>query len=81
MSVKVLIAHAKGEESEAEKLAGPIRSEGYEVAHEGTVMVGESVIAEVSKLAGRGLRGCKTIPTGKTCRTSPVCRRPTGCPS
>ena len=54
MSIKVLIAHAKGEEQEAEKLAGPIRSVGYEVAHEGTVMVGESVIAEVGKLLAEG---------------------------
>lgn len=54
MSVKVLIAHAKGEEAEAERLAGPIRAAGYGVAHEGTVLVGESVIAEASKLLNEG---------------------------
>lgn len=54
MSVKVLIAHAKGEEALAEKLAKPIQTAGYEVAHEGTVMVGDSVIAEVSKLLAEG---------------------------
>lgn len=61
MSVKVLIAHARGEESEAEKLAGPIRSAGYEVAHEGTVMVGESVIGEASKLL---TEGCPVVICG-----------------
>ena len=46
MKTKVLIAHAKGEEELAEQLAVPIRAAGYEVAHEGTVLVGESVVAE-----------------------------------
>ncbi|MBD2476960.1 HEAT repeat domain-containing protein, partial [Anabaena sp. FACHB-83] len=46
---QVLIAHAKGEEELAEKLAEPIRNAGYEVAHRGTVMVGESFVVEVSK--------------------------------
>lgn len=54
MSVKVLIAHAKGEAEEAEKLAQPIRAAGYEVAHEGTVMVGDSIIGEVGKLLAEG---------------------------
>ena len=54
MSVKVLIAHAKGEEALAERLAGAIRQAGYEAAHEGTVLVGESVTAEVSKLLSEG---------------------------
>lgn len=54
MSAKVLIAHAKGEDELAEKLAGPIRQAGYEVAHEGTILVGESVVAEASKLLAEG---------------------------
>lgn len=54
MSAKVLIAHAKGEVGEAEKLAGPIRAAGYDVAHEGTVLVGDSVVAEASKLLAEG---------------------------
>lgn len=54
MSVKVLIAHAKGEESQAERLAEPIRKAGYEVVHEGTIIVGDSVVAEVSKLLAQG---------------------------
>ncbi|MEA5564739.1 NACHT domain-containing protein [Anabaena sp. UHCC 0399] len=47
---QVLIAHAKGEEELAEKLAEPIRKAGYEVAHRGTVMVGESFTEEASKI-------------------------------
>jgi len=35
----VLIAHAPGEESLAELLAGPIRKAGYEVTHLGTVYI------------------------------------------
>jgi hypothetical protein len=50
MTVGVLIAHAKGEENFAEQLASPIRSAGYEVAHEGTVLVGDSLIEVVSIL-------------------------------
>lgn len=55
MKIKVLIAHAKGEENLAEQLAQPIRAAGYEVAHEGTVLVGESVIAEASRLLAEGV--------------------------
>jgi hypothetical protein len=54
MTVQVLIAHAKGEEDLAEKLAGPIRDAGYEVAHGGTVMVGESFIEQNSKALNAG---------------------------
>jgi len=53
--VKVLLAHAKDEEDKAEQLAKPIRDAGYEVAHEGTVLVGDSVIAEASKLLAEGV--------------------------
>lgn len=51
---QVLIAHAKGEEEFAEQLAEPIREAGYEVAHRGTVMVGESFTEEASKALGTG---------------------------
>lgn len=61
MSVKVLIAHAKDEVTEAEKLAAPIRKAGYEVAHEGTVLVGDSVLAEASKLLAEG---CPVVVCG-----------------
>jgi hypothetical protein len=54
MAVKVLIAHAKGEEHFAEFLAEPLRDAGYEVVHRGTVMVGESVVEEASKVLNSG---------------------------
>lgn len=54
MTIKVLIAHAKGEDELAEQLAGPIRQAGYHVAHEGTVLVGESVVQEASRLLSEG---------------------------
>ena len=49
MSWKVLIAHAEGEDDLADLLADPLRQAGYEVAHQGTVLVGESVLEQVSK--------------------------------
>lgn len=55
MKTKVLIAHAKGEDELAEQLAIPIRAAGYEVAHEGTILVGESVVAEASNLLSEGV--------------------------
>ena len=54
MTTKVLIAHASGEEAQAEKLAKPIRKAGYEVVHEGTVVVGDSVVTEAGKLLAEG---------------------------
>lgn len=54
MSWKVLIAHAEGEENLAEQLADPLRKEGYEVAHRGTVLIGESVVEEASKVLSLG---------------------------
>lgn len=54
MTIQVLIAHAKNEEDFAEKLAIPLRTAGYHVTHEGTLLVGESVIAEATKLLREG---------------------------
>src|SRR5713101_858271 len=54
MSTNVIIAHAEGEEGQAEKIADPIRKAGYGVAHRGTVMVGESIIEDVSRQLNRG---------------------------
>ncbi len=51
---QVLIAHARNEADQAERLAGPIRAAGYAVAHEGTVLVGDSVVAEASRLLAEG---------------------------
>jgi hypothetical protein len=50
MPRKVLLAHAEAEETLAEQVATFLRVQGYEVAHSGTVMVGESLVQEVSKL-------------------------------
>lgn len=54
MSWKVLIAHADGEEHLAEELADPLRKAGYDVAHRGTVLVGESIVEEASKVLNLG---------------------------
>jgi HEAT repeat protein len=54
MSWKVLIAHATGEQDAAERLAIPIREAGYEVSHQGTILVGESVVDEASKVLSLG---------------------------
>ncbi|MDD5392699.1 MAG: HEAT repeat domain-containing protein [Thiothrix sp.] len=50
MSIKVLIAHAEGEEDKAELLAKPLEEAGYEPVHYGTILVGESFTEEASKL-------------------------------
>ena len=54
MTWKVLIAHAEGEDELAEKLAEPLSDAGYEVAHQGSVLVGESIIEEASKVLSMG---------------------------
>ncbi|SEI19026.1 NACHT domain-containing protein [Paraburkholderia hospita] len=54
MTVNVLIAHASGEEDKAELLARPIREAGYTVSHSGTVLVGDSVVAQASTLLAQG---------------------------
>ncbi len=50
MQQKLLIAHAKGEETIAEKIAIKLREAGYDPIHMGTIFVGESLVEEVSKL-------------------------------
>jgi tetratricopeptide (TPR) repeat protein len=54
MRQKILIAHAEGEDSVAEELAEPLRREGYDVIHRGTVLVGDSMTAEASKALNEG---------------------------
>ena len=54
MNWRVLIAHADGEEDLAEELAVPLRKAGYDVAHRGTVLVGESIVEEASKVLSLG---------------------------
>src|SRR2546427_724468 len=53
-SVRVLIAHAEGEEAKARELGAPLEQAGYRVVHGGTVLVGESLVAEASKVLGAG---------------------------
>jgi hypothetical protein len=50
----ILIAHAAKEEDLAEELVQPLRKAGYEVSHEGTVLVGESVVQETERILRGG---------------------------
>jgi len=54
MKRQVFIAHAEGEQDLAEKLAGPLEKAGYEVIHQGTVLVGESIVEEAQKVLAAG---------------------------
>ncbi|HET8657966.1 MAG TPA: HEAT repeat domain-containing protein [Micromonosporaceae bacterium] len=59
----MLVAHAEGDETFAEKLAAPIRDAGYEVVHRGTLLVGESLMQEATRVlvAGGPVVLCGTI--------------------
>lgn len=46
---------AQGEEFLAERLAGPLEEAGFSVRHNGTVMVGESLVGEPAKLLATGV--------------------------
>ncbi|MBV9789686.1 MAG: hypothetical protein JOZ51_15975, partial [Chloroflexi bacterium] len=63
MIKQVLIAHAEGEEHLAEVLAGPITEAGYEVTHRDTILVGDSILEEASKILqiGGALVICGTV--------------------
>ncbi|MEV8437509.1 tetratricopeptide repeat protein [Actinosynnema sp. NPDC051121] len=50
----VYIVHAEGEESQAELLAHPLREAGYDVTHNGTVVVGESLIGSAMRAVTGG---------------------------
>ncbi len=52
--VHVLLAHAEGEESLAEQIAGPLRRAGYGVVHYDTLLVGQSLAEEASKAIAEG---------------------------
>ncbi len=54
MKRKILIVHDKGEEDLAELLAEPLRAAGYEVAHHGTLLIGEHVVEEALKILNNG---------------------------
>jgi len=68
MTIKVLIAHAEGEEAQAELLAKPLEEAGYEPVHYGSILVGESFTEEASKiLASNGpVVLCGTIKAAGT---------------
>ncbi|MFJ3926708.1 tetratricopeptide repeat protein [Streptomyces sp. NPDC090022] len=51
---EVYIVAAPGEEPHAETLAGPLREAGYDVTHNGTVLVGDSIVGEATRALGRG---------------------------
>jgi len=51
---EVLIAHAKDEEDLAEELATPLLEAGYIVSHGGTVLIGESIVEEASRILNAG---------------------------
>jgi len=50
----VYVVCAENEEALAERLAGPLRTAGYEVAHNGTIAVGESRLGEAEKALASG---------------------------
>lgn len=50
----VYVVCAAGEESLAQQLAGPLQKAGYEVAHNGTIAVGESLVGEAEKALTSG---------------------------
>ena len=54
MAQKLLIVCAHGDEDKAEQIAQPLRKAGYDVSHEGTVLVGQSPLEEASKFLGGG---------------------------
>ncbi|MEU4743115.1 tetratricopeptide repeat protein [Actinosynnema sp. NPDC023658] len=48
------VVYAEGEEAQAELLAQPLREAGYDVTHNGTVVVGESLIASAMRAVTGG---------------------------
>lgn len=51
---RVLIAHADGESDRAAELAGMLDRAGYDVVHQGTLFVGESLAEEASRALAQG---------------------------
>jgi hypothetical protein len=54
MTASILIAHDIGDQTSVDVIAEAVRAAGYEVAHNGTVMVGESFTEEASKVLSNG---------------------------
>ncbi|WP_051772729.1 tetratricopeptide repeat protein [Saccharothrix sp. NRRL B-16314] len=51
---RVYIACAEGEDHLAERLASPLKAAGYDVLHDGQVMVGESLVGEAARAVAGG---------------------------
>lgn len=51
----ILIVHAPGDEHRAEELGAPLRDAGYQVIHDGTIMVGDSSIGESNRALDAGI--------------------------
>ncbi len=54
MPVSIIIAHDEDEGALAEELASPLRVAGYQVVHEGTVMVGDSIVGTLNQKLASG---------------------------
>jgi hypothetical protein len=54
MTASILIAHDSDDQASVDVVADAVRAAGYEVAHNGTVMVGESFTEEASKVLTNG---------------------------
>jgi hypothetical protein len=54
MTRKLLIAHAPDEEGFAEIIAEPLRKDGYDIVHMGTLFIGDLLIEEVNKVLEEG---------------------------
>ena len=52
--MRVLLAHADGDDSLADEIATPLIAAGYHVQHRGTLLVGESVIEEATRALQEG---------------------------
>lgn len=51
---RVYVVHAEGEDEFAEFLARPLREAGYDVTHDGTVLVGDSLVDEAMRAISAG---------------------------
>jgi hypothetical protein len=52
--VKILLAHADGDEEIADGLAQPLIDAGYDVVYRGTVLVGDSMVEQASQVIASG---------------------------
>ncbi|WP_181387087.1 HEAT repeat domain-containing protein [Streptomyces sp. Act143] len=52
--VRILIAHADGDEALAAEIAAPLEKAGYEVLHHGSLFVGDSLMQQASQAIAQG---------------------------